>query len=101
MGQADGARFASGHPFPNAFDPGDDHSTILPAQIRNRPRVFALPLRGVSDLLRRPLARLAEDDLAFINALVERTLDKAAIKQAVLERFMPKRSAADKENAQC
>ena len=58
-------------------------------------------LRGVSDLLHRPLARLAEDDLAFINALVERTLDKAAIKQAVLERFMPKRSAADKENATC
>ena len=58
-------------------------------------------LRGVSDLLRRPLARLAEDDLAFINALVERTLDKATIKHAVLERFMPKRSAADKENASC
>ena len=58
-------------------------------------------LRGVSDLLHRPLARLAENDLAFINALVERTLDKAAIKQAVQERFLPKRSAADKENAQC
>ena len=56
-------------------------------------------LRGVSDLLHRPLARLVEDDLAFINALVERTLDKAAIKQAVQERFLPKRSAADKENA--
>ena len=53
-------------------------------------------LRGVSDLLHRPLARLGEDDLAFLNALVERTLDKA-----VLERFLPKRSAADKENAQC
>ena len=58
-------------------------------------------LRGVSDLLHRPLARLAEGDLAFINALVERTLDKAAIKQAVQERFVPKRSAADKENATC
>ena len=58
-------------------------------------------LRGVSDLLHRPLARLADDDLAFINALVERTLDKAAIKQAVQERFLPKRSAADKENATC
>ena len=58
-------------------------------------------LRGVSDLLHRPLARLGEDDLAFINALVERTLDKAAIEKAVLERFLPKRSAADKENAQC
>lgn len=58
-------------------------------------------LRGVSDLLRRPLARLAEDDLTFINALVERTLDKAAIEQAVLNRFMPKRPAVDKENASC
>ena len=58
-------------------------------------------LRGVSDLLHRPLARLAEGDLAFINALVERTLDKAAIKQAVQERFVPKRSAADKEKATC
>lgn len=58
-------------------------------------------LRGVSDLLHRPLARLAADDLAFINALVERTLDKVAIEQAVLERFMPKRPATDKENASC
>ena len=58
-------------------------------------------LRGVSDLLHRPLARLGEDDLAFINALVERTLDKAVIEKAVLERFLPKRSAVDKENAQC
>ena len=58
-------------------------------------------LRGVSDLLRRPLARLAEGDLAFINALVERTLDKAAIEQAVQERFLPKRPAADKETSQC
>lgn len=58
-------------------------------------------LRGVSDLLHRPLARLAEDDLAFINALVERTFDKAAIERAVMERFLPKRSAADKESTQC
>ena len=58
-------------------------------------------LRGVSDLLHRPLTRLADDDLAFINALVERTLDKAVIEQAVLERFLPKRPAANKESAQC
>ena len=58
-------------------------------------------LRGVSDLLHRPLTRLAEDDLDFINALVERTLDKAAIEQAVLERFLPKRPAASKENVRC
>ena len=58
-------------------------------------------LRGVSDLLHRPLTRLGEDDLAFINALVERTLDKAAIEQAVLERFLPKRSVASMEKVQC
>ena len=58
-------------------------------------------LRGISDLLHRPLARLAEDDLAFINALVERTLDKAAIEQAVMERFLSKRSPASKESTQC
>ena len=52
-------------------------------------------------LLHRPLTRLADDDLAFINALVERTLDKAVIEQAVLERFLPKRPAANKESAQC
>ena len=40
-------------------------------------------LRGVSDMLYRPLARLADDDLAFVNALVERTLDKAAIEHNV------------------
>lgn len=44
-------------------------------------------LRGVSALLRRPLARLAEDDLAFVDALVDRTLDKAEIAEAVGSRF--------------
>jgi hypothetical protein len=44
-------------------------------------------LRGVSALLRRPLARLAENDLAFINALVDRTLEKAEIATAVKSRF--------------
>ena len=44
-------------------------------------------LRGVSTLLRRPLARLAEDDLAFVNALVDRTRDTADIAAAVRSRF--------------
>ena len=51
--------------------------------------------------LRRPLTCLGEDDLAFINALVERILDKAAIEKAVLERFLPQRSPASKESTQC
>ena len=58
-------------------------------------------LRGVSDLLHRPLARLDEDDLAFVNALVERTLDKAAIEQDIRTRFVPKRPGINKETSQC
>ena len=58
-------------------------------------------LRGVSDLLHRPLARLAEDDLAFVNALVERTLDKAAIEQDIRARFLPRRPGTSKETSQC
>ena len=58
-------------------------------------------LRGVSDLLHRPLARLDEDDLAFVNALVERTLDKAAIEQDIRGRFVPRRPGTPKETSQC
>ena len=54
-------------------------------------------LRGVSDMLHRPLARLAEDDLSFIHALVERTLDKAAIEHDIIARFVPKRPDTSKE----
>ena len=58
-------------------------------------------LRGVSDLLHRPLARLGEDDLAFVNALVERTLDKAVIEQDIRTRFLPRRPGAAEETSQC
>lgn len=44
-------------------------------------------LRGVSDILQRPLARLDEKDLQFVNDLVAGTLDKAEIKSAVTARF--------------
>ena len=53
-------------------------------------------LRGVSDLLHRPLARLNEDDLAFVNALV-----KAAIEQDIRARFLPRRPGAAEETSQC
>jgi hypothetical protein len=43
--------------------------------------------RGIAALLARPLGRLPEDDLAFIDALVARTLEKAEIAEAVRERF--------------
>ena len=37
------------------------------------------------------MARLDEYALASVNALVERTLDKAAIEQDIRARFVPKR----------
>ena len=58
-------------------------------------------LRGISDLLHRPLARLAEDDLAFVNALVDQTLDKATIEKDIAARFSPKRQAATEEPEEC
>ena len=58
-------------------------------------------LSGISDLLHRPLARLAEDDLAFVNSLVDRTLDKATIEKDIAARFSPKRQAATEEPEGC
>lgn len=55
-------------------------------------------LRGVSDLLHKPLARLTDEDLSFVNDLVDRTLDKAEIKQEITARFSPKRPDAEKES---
>jgi hypothetical protein len=43
--------------------------------------------RGIADLLARPLGKLPQEDLAFIDALVSRTLDKAEIAEAVRTRF--------------
>jgi len=47
--------------------------------------------RGIAALLERPLAKLAEDDLQFVAALVARTLDKAEIATAIRARFTKKR----------
>ena len=47
--------------------------------------------RGIAELLARPLAKLAEDDLRFVDALVSRTLDKQEIATAVQSRFKKKR----------
>jgi hypothetical protein len=58
-------------------------------------------LRGVSTLLRRPLARLAEDDLAFVDALVDRTLDKAEIAAAVGSRFSRRSAEPHEETPGC
>jgi hypothetical protein len=58
-------------------------------------------LRWVSALLERPLARLAEDDLAFIDALVDRTLDKVEIAEAVGSRFSRRSADFHGENPCC
>lgn len=55
-------------------------------------------LRGIADLLCKPLARLAENDLEFVNALVDLTLDKATIKQEVTARLSGKRPATNEES---
>lgn len=47
--------------------------------------------RGIAALLTRPLAKLADEDLRFVDALVSRTLDKAEIASAVRARFEKKR----------
>jgi len=44
-------------------------------------------LRGIADILRRSLGRLTDDDLVFVNALADRTLDKGTIKQEIMDRF--------------
>jgi hypothetical protein len=43
--------------------------------------------RGIAELLARPLGRLGDDDLQFVDELVARTLDKAEIASAVRARF--------------
>ena len=47
--------------------------------------------RGIAELLARPLAKLAEEDLRFVDALVSRTLDKQEIAAAIRSRFKKKR----------
>jgi len=46
--------------------------------------------RAIADQLRRPLGELDDEDLAFIAALVERTLNKKEIETAIRERFIEK-----------
>ena len=58
-------------------------------------------LRGISDMLHLPLARLAEDDLAFVNELVGLTLEKATIKKEIMGRFPCGSADARKETPQC
>jgi len=51
---------------------------------------YANPLaarRGIATLIRRPLGRLPAEDLCFIEELVEQTLNREAIAEAVAARF--------------
>ncbi|HTV46141.1 MAG TPA: IS481 family transposase [Stellaceae bacterium] len=61
-------------PFP---EPSDDPA--FPSVIAAR--------SAIADLLRMPLAKLPEADLAFVNALISNTLDRRAILRKVCERF--------------
>ena len=90
-----GAATAAVLPFPSRpfIDPDPYH------QLAYADRLDAL--RGVSALLKRPLARLAEDDLAFVNALVDRTLDKAEIAAALQRRFFRKDPDLPEESPEC
>ncbi|WP_244272530.1 IS481 family transposase [Pseudovibrio sp. Ad37] len=58
-------------------------------------------LKGISEMLQKPLSRLSQDDLAFVNALVERTLDKALIKNDISARFSFVRLRSSKEIPEC
>ena len=52
--------------------------------------VFANPIaarRAIADEIRLPLAKLSDDDRAFIDALLARTLARPEILAAVRERF--------------
>ena len=55
---------------------------------------FASPLaarRAIADTVRRPLAKLSDDDRAFIDALLARTLARAEVLAAVRDHFPPGR----------
>jgi hypothetical protein len=54
------------------------------------PTVIAAKL-AIAETLRVPLAKLAADDLVFVNDLVQRTLDRATVLAAIRERFPPGR----------
>jgi len=43
--------------------------------------------RGISEILGRPLAKLSQADLGFIDGLVAETMDKGRIAAAVREHF--------------
>ena len=51
---------------------------------------------AIADALRLPLAKLAADDLAFINDLVQRTLAREEVMAAIRERFPPGRDLGPK-----
>jgi hypothetical protein len=54
--------------------------------------IFASPIaarRAIADEVRLPLAKLSDDDRAFIDALLARTLARAEVLGAVREHFPP------------
>jgi len=49
---------------------------------------------AIADLLGRPLARLSDEDRAWINSVLAETLGKAEVMARVRERFMAQRTPA-------
>lgn len=83
VGQVDDTRFALGHAFPNVFGPSDDHSTLLPTQIRNRPRVFGASLEDEAV----GAVPVLDDIEPFVDGLSERLGIQIAAKKDGLDRF--------------
>ncbi|MGI4944900.1 MAG: IS481 family transposase [Janthinobacterium lividum] len=53
---------------------------------------------AIADLLGRPLARLSDEERAWINSLLAETLGKAAVLARVRERFLAPRTSAARED---
>jgi hypothetical protein len=87
---------------PRAAVSGEDGVVVIhPAAAAVRPfrdpdpfheLAFASPLaarRAIADAVRLPLAKLSEEDRAFIDALLARTLARAEVLAAVRDHFPP------------
>ncbi|MCY4196779.1 MAG: IS481 family transposase [Rhodobacteraceae bacterium] len=69
------------------FGPYRPQGGPIPLHRYRKPRASRRSRRAIADQMCRPLGDLDPDGLAFIDALLERTLDKKDIKDAVHDRF--------------
>jgi hypothetical protein len=75
--------------FPATNDPrtADQRAPILDGKTLSRPMSLYVPLRQGTQEIRLPLAKLSDDDRAFIDALLAKTTARPEILAAVRERF--------------